>query len=167
MPEVPFSPENLPPLTIDRHDQRILDRLESASAYQKHVEVAAVVAPGGEVVTTRLADGTLETEDIAEAGSIIVTNPGGEQYILSANVFADRYNPKPGQEGVYEADGYSKVINNFYGQPITMLASWGEMQFGDADCMIAARYDHETGQIESDPYLIGRDEFNETYRPAT
>lgn len=47
-----------------------------------------------------------------------------------------------------------------------MMASWGEMQNGQADCMIADTFDPETEILGGDPYIIGLAEFNTTYKLA-
>lgn len=158
--------ERLPELLVDRHDEQILNRLATAPLYKKRGEIKAVVAQGGERVVTTLPDGTVETENTALPGDAIVTNPGGEQYIVDASMFAKRYKPKPGEEGVYTAAGYCRAVRNFFGQPISILASWGEKQRGAADCLIADTFNTETGQLDGEPYLIAAAEFEQTYRLA-
>lgn len=88
----------------------------------------------------------------------------GEQYIVKPATFKKRYNPKEGVEGVYIAKGCCKAIDNPYGERITMMASWGEMMNGAANCKIADTYDPETQILGGEPYIIGLDEFNQAYR---
>jgi len=156
--------EGLAVLTVDRHDQIIMEGLAKAPVYKKQGEVRAVIAQGGEVVITKLADGTTETRNTANPGDAIITNPGGEQYIIDAKKFGKRYEPKEGEEGVYSAKGYCRAIDNPWGQAITMKASWGEMQNGQRDCKIADAYDLEADKLGGEPYIIGWVEFGQTYK---
>ena len=55
--------------------------------YAKFARIQAIEAVGGEVIETILADGTKETSNTANAGDWIVTNPGGEKYIVPAAKF--------------------------------------------------------------------------------
>lgn len=161
--------ESKQPLLVDRHDERIINGLKEAPIYRKQGEVRAVIAKGGEVVVTILADGTTETRNTAKPRDAIITNPGGEQYIIGAEKFAKRYEPKEEEEeeeGVFIAKGHSRAIVNPWAVPITMVASWGEMQNGQSDCMIADTYDIETGTLGGEPYIIAPREFNKTYKPV-
>ena len=153
-------------LTVDRHDPQVMNGLANAQLYRKQGEVRAEMADGGEVVVTKLADGSHETRNTAKPGDIIVTNPGGEQYIIDSVKFNKRYEPKSGHPGVYVAKGYCRAIDNPWHQPITMLASWGEMQNGQSDCKIADTYDPDTRELGGEPYIIGLKEFKNTYRSA-
>jgi len=154
------------PLEISRHDERILKGLEVALLYKKQGEVRVQIAKGGEEVITMLAEGTTETKNVARPGDAIITNPGGEQYIIDAVKFNKRYEPKMGADGVYVAKGYCRAINNPFGAPITMMASWGEMQNGAVDCKLADTFDPETGKLGGQPYIIGFKEFSQTYKPV-
>lgn len=44
-----------------------------------------------------------------------------------------------------------------------MMASWGEMQFGDTYCKIADTFDPITGEFGGQPYIIDRTSFEQTY----
>lgn len=154
------------PQTVERKDPKILEALNEAPIYKKFTEIKAVVAQGGEVVETKLKDGTVETTNTANPGDGIVTNPGGEQYIVPAEKFGKRYEPKEGEDGVFVAKGHIRAIPNPWGTKITMMASWGEMQNGDENCMIADVYDPITGKSDGEPYIIGIHEFYETYKKA-
>lgn len=167
MTEINNREETQNPVEIDRHDPRIMEGLGNAPVYRKQGEVKAAIAQGGEIVVTKLADGSTETQNTAKPGDAIVTNPGGEQYVIKADTFGKRYEAKPGEEGVFIATGHCRAIDNPWGQPITMLASWGEMQNGRADCVIADTYDVATRALGGEPYIIGRAEFAQTYKPAT
>ena len=150
-------------LTIDRHDPKIMEALSRAPIFKEKGEVRAIIALGGELIETKLADGTVETKNTAAVGEVIVTNPGGEQYITSAEIFNKRHEPKPGEKGVYSAKGYCRATPNPWDAPITMMASWGKMQNGKADCMIADIYDVATKAMGGEPYIIDSDSFSDTY----
>jgi hypothetical protein len=52
--------------------------------------VQARRAKVGEQITTTLASGAKETVNTANEGDWIVTNPSGEQYIISQTVFSSQ-----------------------------------------------------------------------------
>ena len=140
-------------------------KLAEAPVFAKKAEVSAVVAAAGQEVRTVLANGTEETVNITEEGDVIVTNPGGEQYILKPENFAKRYESTT-EDGVYRAKGMARAFKNDTGAPIEIMAPWGEPQFGDENCMIATVFDPDNpNDIGSDRYIIGADEFAETYGP--
>ncbi len=151
-------------IEVERHAPEIQEGLEDAPIYRKQGEVRAEIAKGGEEIVTVLSDGTTETRNVAQPGDAIITNPGGERYIIAGTKFTKRYEAKEGEEGVYIAKGHCKAITNPWGSPITMLASWGEMQNGSSDCMIADTYEPTTGEMGGEPYIIGKAEFDSTYR---
>jgi hypothetical protein len=158
-------------LKVDRHDPLITGGLDRAPIYKKQGEIRAVIAQGGEEIITKLANGSTETKNTANPGDAIITNPGGEQYVIGADKFRKRYTQKVGDdgevvEGVFSARGYCRAIDNPWERPITMLASWGEMQNGQADCKIADTFDPETGVVGGEPYIIGNTEFAQTYKLA-
>lgn len=150
---------------VDRHGEEIRGGLDShGQIYKKQGEVTAMQVSVETPVTTTLADGTKETTNKAMPGDFIVTNPGGEQYVLKPEKFQARYEPKEGAEGTYTAKGYCVAIKNPFNAPITMKASWGEMQVGAADCMVADTYEYATGKRGGEPYIIARKEFEQTYK---
>jgi hypothetical protein len=52
--------------------------------------VEARVATEREEITTTLVDGTVETVNTAEESDVVVTNPGGEKYVLKPEKFAGK-----------------------------------------------------------------------------
>jgi len=151
-------------LEIDRHDERIIEGLKESPTYKKQGSVRAEVALGGEVVETILNDGTVESINTAEEGDFVVTNPTGEKYILKPEIFHARNEKDRNKEGVYIARGYCKAIENPFEQPISMMASWGGTQNGAEDCIVADVYDVEANEAAGEPYIIGREQFEETYK---
>lgn len=150
-------------IEINRHDKQITDALAKAPIYKKQGEVRVVFAKGGERVITVLAGGLEETVNTANPGDVIITNPTGEQYIIDQTKFLKRYEPKAGASDIYVAKGYCRAIDNPEGAPIQMMASWGEMQFGDTYCKIADTFDPITGEFGGQPYIIDRTSFEQTY----
>ena len=153
-------------LFIDRKAADLLEGLKTAQLCKKFGTVEARAATAGEKVKTTLADGTVEVEEnIANDGDWIVTNPGGESYIISGEKFHSRYEPVLDGNGVYAAKGYCRAMPNPFGVSIEILASWGSPQFGDKTCFIACVCDAD-GNIDDEPYLIGYAEFKDTYKPV-
>ena len=101
---------------LDRHGQR----------YRKVAQVRARRAGQETAVKTVLADGTLETENIAEPGDYIVTGAGGERWVVKPGTFEARYVLKPGRKTVYAARGQAVAVENPYRPPISIMAPWGE-----------------------------------------
>ena len=148
---------------VDRHDPIITEGIEKAPTYKKKGEVRAQLATGGETIKTILANGTKETTNTAKVGDYIITNPGGERYIVKPEKFNKRYGPKEGEDGVYEAKGYCKAITNPYGEDVEIMASWGETETGNSECMFADTYDPETNTLGGEPYIIEKAAFEQTY----
>lgn len=150
---------------LDLSTEEYTTKLAEAPVYAKKAEVNAVIASGGEVIETVLADGTKETTNTAGAGDAIITNPGGEQYIIPAETFNKRYEATS-EDGVFRAKGMARAFKNDTGAPIEIMAPWGEPQFGDENCMIATVFDPDNpDHVGSDRYIIGAAEFAETYGP--
>jgi hypothetical protein len=150
---------------VDLSTEEYTAKLAEAPVFAKKAEVSAVVAAAGQEVRTVLANGTEETVNYTEEGDVIVTNPGGEQYILKSDNFTKRYEATA-QEGIYRAKGMARAFKNDTGAPIEIMAPWGEPQFGDENCLIATVFDPENpDEIGSDRYIIGGDEFAATYGP--
>ena len=151
---------------LDLSTQEWTDRLATAEIYAKKAEVGLRPATPGEAIITTLADGTVETSNTAGENDVIVTNPGGEEYIISAEKAAGRYEPTD-VEGVFRAKGMARIVQNNTGSPVTIMAPWGEPQNGGPDCYFATVYDPENpDEVSSDRYIIGADEYAETYGPA-
>ncbi|HTB48745.1 MAG TPA: PGDYG domain-containing protein [Verrucomicrobiae bacterium] len=110
--------------------------------------------------------GLKETVNTAEEGDLIVTNPGGEEYVLKSDNFGKRYEATE-EEGIFRAKGMARAFQNPTGGDIKIMAPWGEEQFGNAACMIATVYDPEQlNVIGPDRYIIGHEEFLATYAPV-
>jgi hypothetical protein len=134
-----------------------------APFYMKRHPVQARMADKEEVIITTLADGLEETRHLAHPGDMIITNPGGERYVLSRESFDKQYAPAE-VEGMYRSTDRIRAIDNFMHEPVSINAPWGALQYGDADCLFAASVDPTRPQeITAERYIIGREEFNATY----
>lgn len=69
------------PKELDLSTSEWTNRLANAEVYVKKAVVQAREAVPGETITTILADGTVETTNTAGENTVIITNPGGEEYI--------------------------------------------------------------------------------------
>lgn len=148
---------------VDRKSPEIMEALANAQVYRKQGQVRAHRAEVGEQITTTLASGAKETVNTANEGDWIVTNPSGEQYIISQAKFESRYESTE-ENGVYRAKGHCRAIQNPFGNAIEIMASWGEPQTGDERCMIADTCDENGENMGGEPYLIDADAFAETYK---
>jgi hypothetical protein len=157
-------PEDGAELKIDRHANEIALALDNhGKVYRKIGQVRAKPVSAATLVDTVLSDGTKETTNRAQPGDFIVTGPAGERYVVERETFLARYAPKPGTSMTYIALGFVVAVPNPYSRPIAINASWGEVQYGAADCMIADIFDAASGRRAGQPYVIGLAEFGRTY----
>lgn len=147
---------------VERKSPEVTRALTEAPVYKKQGRVDARPATVGEEITTTLENGTQETINKAGAGDWVVTNPAGEQHLISGKKFLDRYEATD-EKGVYAAKGYCRAIPNPFGKPIEIMASWGSPQVGDERCLIADTC-NASGECDGEPYLIDAGAFAETYR---
>lgn len=141
-----------------------MQALAEAPIYLKQGRIEARPAILDEEITTTLKNGINETHNRAKEGDYIVTNPGGEQYIVPGNKFLSRYEPTD-EEGIFTAKGYCRAILNPFGRPIEVMASWDRPEYGDQHCLIADICD-ASGHCDGEPYLIDAAVFAETYTPV-
>lgn len=158
------------PVKLDIASPEITAELAQAPIFKKSTMVEAEKVETEREVRTVLKDGTEETVNIAKPGDYVVTNPGGEQYVMSAEDFDKRYFAYEGsgwsniESNVYQAKGSVRAIQNPTGQPITITAPWGEEQHWDERCYVVSTYDPaDPNSVSGDRYIIGHDEFHETY----
>ncbi len=147
----------------DRKAPAIMAALAVAQVFRKQGEVKARPATDGEQIETILGSGVKETTNSAKLGDWIMTNPSGEQHIISEQKFFSRYEATEA-EGVYRAKGFCRAIKNPFSEPIEIMASWGSPQTGDENCMIADTCDENGENMGGEPYLIDGAAFAETYK---
>ena len=126
-------------------------------SYSKFARVQAVEAKGGEAIETILADGTRETTNVANPGDWIVTNPGGERYIVPAEKFVKKYEPAAELgEGWFKPTGGSQKFVQIT-EDMDVVASWGEVQH-----LKKGAYLNVTNL--GDIYGVAEQEFHATYK---
>jgi hypothetical protein len=152
---------------INTQTPEMTENLSAAPLFEKTAKVQAREAIEGEVIQTVLEDGTVETSNTASAGDVVITNPGGEQYIIGNEKFMSRYEPTE-DVGVFKAKGMVRAIDNPTGGDILVIAPWGEVQIGGPDAKILVSVDPENPDavIGTDRYIIGGQEFLDTYGPV-
>jgi hypothetical protein len=159
------SPQPKQKLELDLSTDEWTERLGGAPVFAKKGKVQARQVAEREEVRTTLADGTEETVNVAEPGDVVVTNPGGEKYVLKPDNFGKRYEATE-EEGVFRAKGMARAVANPTGADIEIMAPWGEPQYGGPDCMVATVFDPDQPDvIGGDRYIIGGEEFAATYAP--
>lgn len=96
--------------------------------YAKTARIQAVQAKGGEEIQTVMKNGHVETNNTANAGDWIVTNPDGEQYIVQQAVFEKKYVAAPELgAGWFKPKGVPQKFVQI-NEDMTVRASWGEEQ---------------------------------------
>ena len=150
-------------MIVDLQDGELKERFTTATVWQKKAVVDARQVTETEFLDTILANGFLETSREVPPGHWIITNPGGEQYAVSDEKFRARYTSIGG--GKFKAKGFIRAYPNPTGRSVEITAPWGEKQFGDAECLFASALDIHHAPTD-DCYIIGREEFEETYEQA-
>jgi len=126
---------------------------QSGKEYKKFTQITARPAVAGEVIETITSDGK-ETTNTAKSGDYVVTNIGGEEYILSGDTLKKRYESLGNNR--YQAIGECKGIV-YTGKPTQFMATWGEAMVLKPGDMIVTGDGKEV-------YRIAIKEFKETYR---
>lgn len=105
----------------------------------------ARVAEAEEDITTTLADGTEETVNTAQPGDVVVTNPGGETYVIGSDKFAGGYEATD-EDGVFQAKGMVRAFQNDTGKAVTIVPSWGGTQ--EVDLTVSLQYTTLATQVK-------------------
>ncbi len=156
---------------VDLNTEEMTVKFLRASMYAKSAWITAVKVESETQVDTILKSGKVETTNKAEVGDYIVRNPDGERYVVkpenfkyekagSVKKFID--NGVEVYEDVYIPKGRIKAFRNDTEDEVEVVAPWGETQYGDIDCWFAAVCDNN-GEIQEDRYIIGGNEFLNTY----
>ena len=125
--------------------------------YAKFARVQAEQATKETPIITILANGLQETTNTAMAGDWIVTNPGGEKYVVTNSKFLKKYEPAPELgDGWYKpTGGVQKFIEAT--ETLVFVCSWGEEQTINAGGFINVT-------CLDDIYGIAHQEFFDTYK---
>lgn len=126
-------------------------------SFSKFARVQARIATAGEVIVTILASGKKETSNAANEGDWIVTNPGGEMYIVPGAKFPKKYEacPELGDGWFKPTGGVQKFIQ--LSERTIFVCAWGEEQDIDAGGFINV-------SNLNDIYGIAPQEFVDTYK---
>lgn len=130
---------------------------DQADTYEKTVVVRATLVTEPRQVATILNGTFLETTVTAQVGQYVITNPGGEEYVLDAEKVRLRYEHI--SDDLYKARGKIKAIRNPFNDHVEILAPWGEPQFGEPSCFFAAALEGDG----TDRYIIEEEAFFVTY----
>lgn len=149
--------------TVDERDSSILAQVAEGEVYRKSVIIGAIQVTEQTPVETILADGTKETTNVAETGDYIAVNPGGEEYVIKNDKFADLYEATD-EPGKFQAKGIVKAIKNPTDKWVQIKKSWGTQE-GAPDSMFAVTYNPENNELVGSMRIIGAQEFADTYEP--
>lgn len=153
-------------MEIDLNTSEFTAMLLEAPLYVRREPVQARRVNERELIRTILKDGTLETERFAEPGDMVVTNPGGEEYVIKQDHFPDQYT-ETDVPGYYRSTDGIRAMINPTGTPISISAPWGSPQSGESDCIVAMTVSLDKPTQPTDVrYIVGDDEFDDTYEPA-
>lgn len=126
--------------------------------YVKTVKIKARKGVLGEEIVTRMSNGLVETKSVVKTeGDMIITNPSGEQYRVSAEMFEKRYSPDIDNDGWYISKQIPQTMI-FIDEDISFKAHWGEDMHIKAGGVLNIT-DMNQGQI----YGIQPPEFKEIY----
>jgi len=138
-----------------------------SKTYEKISTVRARKGSIGEKIITQLkSDDKSETiSTIKNESDYVITNPGGEEYIISGKKLKSNYDRISGD--LYQSKGIIKAIE-YTGESFEFEASWGSKMFCLNGDTLAAKF-VEGDTIEEteilEVYRIGRREMAETYLP--
>ena len=161
--------------TYDAPDQKLIfkaidpvaytqERLGSVQLFSKAVQVMARLAVPGEKITTMTAgengNDFHETVNTAKDNQVVITNPGGEQYIIDKAKFESRYDVSSigTDDKAYNAKTVpTKCIR--LDESVEFTAPWGEkMSIQKGGVLVLGG--------GSDIYGIQPKEFADTYKPC-
>lgn len=138
---------------VDLNSSKFDEVFEDAPSYVKNAEVnARQIKPGEEQTVRTELDAT---ESDAKVGDWIVTNPGGESYVVKNDVFQNAYQPTS-EDGVFVSVGVPvKAVK--INENIVFMAPWGSEEGVKAGGFIVERSDN------GERYGIEREAFLDTY----
>jgi hypothetical protein len=141
--------------------EELADYFVSPRHYKKFGVVDARWAIPGEWVATFLDGGKFETANRAGSDDVVVKNPGGEHYIISADKFRKRYRGDDLDQDYqsYRAVGTTYAVE-WTEPPAQFKAAWGEMMIIDHGDMLCS----PTRVPDGDLYRIEYNAFAETYK---
>ncbi len=146
--------------------EKLMNPDQQIHLYKKFARVQARPGIVGEKIATILRDGHAEVDplhpEVVGEGEWVITNPGGEQYKVSAEKFKARYDVEngPGADGKYAPKGKPIVAMQIH-EDIAIMVPWGENRSLIPQKLRAGSFLNIT-DIDS-IYGIGEQEFYDTY----
>jgi hypothetical protein len=129
---------------------------------KKTAQVIAFSTNVGEQVATIMKNGHVVTTNTAKAGDRRIVNPSGEQYLISADKFAARYNATE-KPTIYIPKAAPIQITRL-AENVEFVAPWGElMQIRAGGVLATTDTANPSGIGRNDVYGIQKEEFAETY----
>lgn len=132
--------------------------------FAKTARISAVQGVEGQKIATIMANGLKETENTVTLDEKtgqpgwIVTNPGGEQYIVPDSTFQKKYEIDPQNPNLFKPKG-APVNCVALSENVVFEAPWGgDMNIAAGGVLVLAG--------EKDIYGIQADEFAQTYGPT-
>lgn len=155
------------PETIGPIDSTWAQKVATVTAVE--VTESMLESPESTVLTvdTLLPDGSIETRNMAEVGDWLVTNPGGETYVVSADTFKATYELV--ENDIYRSVSKPRLIGSPVLSPARMAfrANWGLLYGKRGDFFMLSTQQTKDGEIVATPtYIINRQALIETYASA-
>ncbi|MCQ2741185.1 MAG: hypothetical protein MJ210_03615 [Alphaproteobacteria bacterium] len=147
---------------VVEHVKDLLSKGQKPVYFVKTARITARPGVPGETIVTKLADGHIETENSnIEEGDMVATNKTGEQYVIKADAFKERYEIDPSNPKFYRPKSGPQMFLRLK-EDITFKASWGEQDMRKGDWLNIT--DMETkGEVRG----VAQKEHSETYAPCT
>ena len=144
---------------IRKYVEKCLAEGKSSAKYVKITPIKARRGLVGEHIITRMADGYIESEFyIKNSDDYVVTNPNGEEFVVSNEAFQERYVPDPEKEGVYIPRSLPQEMLPL-DEDVEFTAPWGKVMRIRAGGVL-----NITRKDEGYIYGIQPTEFAQTYK---
>ena len=144
---------------MKKYVQALLDDGQKPKYYVKIACVKAREGVQGENIVTRLKNGHKETENFnVEKGAMVLTNPNGEQYVVKADIFKEKYEIDPNNPMQYRPKGGVQQFIRLE-ENLDFKASWGEYMYMKKGDFLNIT-DWKNGNI----YGVAQEEFYSTYQ---
>ena len=148
-------------LFVDDIKEYTENKLNTGAPVLKCKKICAVQARKGSIgeeIVTIMKDGYKETKNVVSKDfDVIITNPGGEQYLISTETFLFRYEKDPCNEGYFIPKPLPQEFL-IIDEDIDFIACWGEHMYVRAGGALNITHRND-GYI----YGIQPKEFAETY----
>ena len=107
--------------------KNLLNSGKMPEEYIKTVKIKARHALDGEEIITKMADNHVETKcRVHDSCHMVITNPNGEEYVVSCADFNERYDEAPEKGGIYIPKPLPQKML-LIDEDIEFMAPWGEV----------------------------------------